>query len=357
MITIVELSVRRFFLALVLCFGPSFAYAQEARPGAHGLSLPASFQGRVALEETDRSADWHVALFPDQTFRLSRVFLNGGVETGTRSSLGRWRADASGGALILDDGAEMPLTVRANSRGDLRVIEANLDEVWDGVLEQDRSVQLPALAEMERAGMMTYLADAAVFEDCVSGLRMPIVMEGAYIDAERAYLQDGSGPGEPLLVRVTGTVEIRRDAERQRRESLVLSAFGGTRPGEVCEQAMPEIDLRDTYWRLDTLNGAAVPADVLRQEPYLVVETEGGFYRATVGCNRMKGTVVVGDDSTLSFGPTAATMMACPAPVDALERGYVQMLADVTAFELEGDALVLRDASGAVRATFTAVYV
>ena len=43
-------------------------------------------------------------------------------------------------------------------------------------------------------GEMTYLADAATFSECASGLRYPVAMEGAFPQAERAYRETLRGP-------------------------------------------------------------------------------------------------------------------------------------------------------------------
>ncbi len=49
-------------------------------------------------------------------------------------------------------------------------------------------------------GLFTYMADAALFEDCASGQRYPVAMEADYISVERVYLEARSEPGAPLLV-------------------------------------------------------------------------------------------------------------------------------------------------------------
>ena len=52
-----------------------------------------------------------------------------------------------------------------------------------------------------RRGRFTYMADAALFEDCGSGLRFPVAMEADYLAAERAYL-------ETAPLRLTGPVGL-----------------------------------------------------------------------------------------------------------------------------------------------------
>ena len=92
------------------------------------------------------------------------------------------------------------------------------------------------------------------------------------------------------------------------------------------------------------------------REPHLVLETsDPPAYRATVGCNRMRGSYGLYGE-TLTFSPAAATMMACPEPLDGFERGLGDALAEATGFAVEGETLILKNAEGDPLAIFTAVY-
>jgi len=66
----------------------------------------------------------------------------------------------------------------------------------------------------------------------------------------------------------------------------------------------------------------------------------GGFS----GCNRYSGSYSLageaGQGGALTFGPMAGTMMACAEGAE-LERAYLQMLGQVTAYRLQGDTLSL----------------
>jgi heat shock protein HslJ len=75
----------------------------------------------------------------------------------------------------------------------------------------------------------------------------------------------------------------------------------------------------------------------LQQTP----EGQEGQVAGTSGCNRYSTTMtVVG--STVSVRPEiAATMMACPEDVMALEQAYLQALPKVDEGRREGDRLVL----------------
>jgi heat shock protein HslJ len=69
-------------------------------------------------------------------------------------------------------------------------------------------------------------------------------------------------------------------------------------------------------------------------------------------CNRYAGTFTVGDE-TIAFGPLATTRMACPTPeLAAQERAYIAALARAVTWQVRGDQLQLRDADGALQASF-----
>ena len=141
-----------------------------------------------------------------------------------------------------------------------------------------------------------------------------------------------------------------------------IDAFGGN-PVEVLVRRVPETvvstagpDLLDTNWRLETLSGEpAKPGAGGRQADLKLVTKErrvGGFS----GCNRFTGAYESKGDAThgtpLSFGPLAGTMMAC-AEGGELEQQYLQMLAAVSAYRLEGEILSLLHGDQVV-ATFRA---
>jgi len=84
-------------------------------------------------------------------------------------------------------------------------------------------------------GLFSYMADAALFEDCVSGHRYPVAMEAGYIDLERAYLEQRTAPGAPLLVTFHGRVEPRPPMEGDGEiDTMVIDRFEAVHPGEDC---------------------------------------------------------------------------------------------------------------------------
>jgi heat shock protein HslJ len=72
-------------------------------------------------------------------------------------------------------------------------------------------------------------------------------------------------------------------------------------------------------------------------------------------CNQFIGPYTAKDGAG-TIGPLASTMMACPTAAQSdQEAAYLAALANAKAYLVQGSDLVLRDASGALQAEFTAV--
>jgi copper homeostasis protein (lipoprotein) len=205
-------------------------------------------------------------------------------------------------------------------------------------------------------GLMTYMADAALFEECMTGRRYPVSQEGAYIALERAYLKDRASPGAPLYVHVEGGLLMRPAMEGPDRRSLVVTRFIRTRPGITCERQRANAALTNTYWRIDRLGEDELAANAGRREAHVVLL--GGDeprFRATVGCNSMMGGYTAADGE-LSFADAMSTMMACPGPLAALEQKLSETLAAARGYRISGETLAVYDGGGEVIALLTAVY-
>lgn len=89
------------------------------------------------------------------------------------------------------------------------------------------------------------------------------------------------------------------------------------------------------------LVGSWQPADGQAGGRAFVTLEAGGHWTGSDGCNRTKGTWRSGPDGEFTATPGPSTMIACDnAPI-------ATWLADATSAELDGDTLILRDATGA----------
>jgi heat shock protein HslJ len=104
----------------------------------------------------------------------------------------------------------------------------------------------------------------------------------------------------------------------------------------------------DTYWRAVEISGTPTAPLPKQREAHMMFSAEGNRVSGSTGCNRFTGTFTQTGDS-LRFSPLATTKMACPPPLDAQERAFLQALHATAAIHLAGNTLELKDASGKVQ--------
>jgi heat shock protein HslJ len=111
--------------------------------------------------------------------------------------------------------------------------------------------------------------------------------------------------------------------------------------------AQASCELVGPYWQAVEIDGSPVPADQSKREPHLVLNAAGRVSGST-GCNRFTGSYQQ-DGNSFHFTPLAVTKMACPPPLDALERSFLQAMAATAALRQSGNTLELLDTTGQVR--------
>lgn len=115
--------------------------------------------------------------------------------------------------------------------------------------------------------------------------------------------------------------------------------------------------LVNTYWKIITMHGEKVTATGGKREPHLILKTtaEKPKFAATVGCNLLMGGFTAGADS-LTFNAPVSTRMACPPPLDKMEKQLNTILLETRQWRTKGDTLELLDENGSRLAFFEAVY-
>lgn len=326
------------------------------RPAPVTLVLPQSFDGVLPCADCE-GIRWHLDLFPDGAFHLTREWIKGTAPL-VEADLGRWTLDPARSVIVLHGSGEPPVQVMVTGEHQLRMLDPtggvivsdlNYDLKGDGTL-------VPASVSAPLEGLFTYMADAAIFQICTTGETVPVSMEGDFLAAQAAYGDARSEPGAPLLMVVDGTLAVRPVMEGPDRLSLVIDRFVSVKPGASCAHHEAEASLQETYWKLVALDGT--PVGVVPEaghEPHMILKGgETPSLSATAGCNRLAGGYALEGD-TLVFGALATTMMACPEPVATLEQRLSQVLSGTRVWKIAGQTLTLRDGD-TVLAEFEAVY-
>jgi copper homeostasis protein (lipoprotein) len=207
-------------------------------------------------------------------------------------------------------------------------------------------------------GEMQYMADAALFTECMSGDSYPMAMEADFVAAERAYRDAVDEPGGPLFVTFEGIIAPREAVDREGAEdTVIVERFIHAWPGERCGRAKVDASLVNTRWRIVQIGKTTVGTEKARREPHiLLADDDGGLrYRATVGCNQIAGAAEL-DGHGITFKPGPTTLMACPPPLDAYERALITMLGKAKRWRVLANTLELFDELGHSIGLFQAVY-
>lgn len=108
---------------------------------------------------------------------------------------------------------------------------------------------------------------------------------------------------------------------------------------------IPASPLEGTTWQLTSPGGPAADPREGRQDP-LTVRFVNGRASGFSGCNRFTGGFKR-DGDTLTVGPLAGTMMACPEARMAIEKGFLDGLSGTHRAAISAARLTLTPASGA----------
>lgn len=294
-----------------------------------------------------------VTLFPDGTFRLRRTYVE--AKDGKDESFydrGRWaRSQDDGDRLRLASGTEGSRQFAIVGTHTLRALDNEGHEIRSAlVYDLKRRVAVdPVAGPMRLRGMYARLADAATFNECLTGKRYPVSPDQDHASLEHAYLAARRSAGELMAVTVDGRfVERAAEAGAAAQEHVVVERFARIWPGETCApQSLTRASLLETYWRPVEVEGKAVLIHAGTREPHFVLFGKDNRVRGYTGCNSLTGTFEQGAD-VFRFKILATTRMACPPAID-FEARFLSALHATMSYRSVGESLELRDKGGRIR--------
>lgn len=320
------------------------------------FTLPATFSGITPCADCPGIAET-LTLRSDGLFLLRRIYQDRSVAPFVEH--GRWTMTAD--KLVLTNASETQNYIKINDNT-LRKLDSSGQPIATSAnIDLNRAVLADPIGEThEWRGEFRYMADAANFTDCASGIRWPVAMTGDYLATERNYLKSRNIPGSPLLVTFEGRLEQRTGMEGKPVEQMVIEKFNGSEPKVSCSSAisgnsMSMANLKDTYWKLVDLDGKKIPiAPSHKRQVRITLASAGSRVIGFSGCNQFTGTFKqTGND--LKFSQMAGTMMACVSPYTELEHKVLKMLGATTAYRIKGEQLFLLNENKVI-ARFEALY-
>jgi copper homeostasis protein (lipoprotein) len=231
-----------FFLSIFLfsisgCQGGDLARPNNNQSGkaAKKLGFPSSYSGLLPCASCS-GIRYTLNLWPDNAYFFRLTYLgNGPGEGDSFYDIGRWRID--GKILTLMGGKEASQLFTIKDVRTLRKLDTEGKKIQSKLnYDLTRSEHFEQLQpKLPMRGMYSYMADAGLFQECLTGWRLPVAQSGDNAALEAAYSKARSEPGEALLVNLEGTIAIRPKIEGEGTQpTLIVEHFSQIWPGETC---------------------------------------------------------------------------------------------------------------------------
>jgi copper homeostasis protein (lipoprotein) len=345
-------------LALAACAAVPAPAPQALAPNTAGAVADATYAGTLPCADC-AGQQIVLTLFADQTYRLRTRYLDARAGTGEDAyDLGRWTRDATG-MVVLGAGRGPMQRFEPAEGGALRLLDMQGRPIVSSLnYALQRRSEIDRLSgPMRLRGMFQYMADAASLSECRTGKRWPVLPEGDHLALERAYLAQRGQGGELVLAAFSARFVMREpEPGLPPREVLRVEKFERLWPRETCAaDALADASLLNTRWRVVEIDGQPVAPVEGQREPYIQLSTEGQRMQGFGGCNRLSGGFEQGGEGLL-FKGLVGTRQACPAGAQEQEARLLAALQATATRRNIGQALQLRDAQGATRVRFEALY-
>jgi copper homeostasis protein (lipoprotein) len=309
-------------------------------------ALPATFIGMLPCADC-MGIRYQINLLPGGAYMQRLTYLRSGHED-SYYELGAWSLSGDGHTLALDGGREGTVYWAVRDARTLRKLDRDgqpIDSKLPSTLKRRASME-PMEPRVQLRGMFQYMADAARFRDCRSGLRWPVAMSDDYQALERAYNSGRTAPGSELLVAVDARIEQRPSMDRDGSEAtLVVEKFLRAMPGEECKGRTASNGLGNTRWRPIRIGSLAVGVTGQQHEPWIELDPRSKRVTGSGGCNRIVGGYESGP-VTLRFGRLISTQLACTSM--GIETAFFRALNDTRRYRVQGRSLELLDDNGRV---------
>ncbi len=324
---------------------PSTPSLQTALP-----NLPATFAGDLPCADCE-ALRYHLDVFDDGAYFLRTTYV--GRSASGVDDIGKWQLAPDGRTLELRGRRERTEQFEIRDATTLR----KLDLAGQPIQSQHnydlkrQAAFAPIEPTLRLRGAYSYMADAGVFTECLTGKRMPVAQEADNAALESAYAKARPSPGTPLLATLQGRIAMRMPMEGPGPKStLIVERFLSLSEDVNCEAPMSSASLENTYWRLMRLRDQPVTVAEKQREPHLILHPDKMRVSGSGGCNQLMSSYSI-DGDRLTFSRPASTRMACPQGMEQ-EDAFLAALPSVVRWRISAEQLELLDENGNTVASF-----
>ncbi len=316
--------------------------------------LPATFSGTLPCANCE-GINTKITLLADGTFFSKQVYL-GKPAPNQADDLGSWVMSHYGNVLVMQGQNSEMRYFRVKSTEVIEMLDLEARTIFSSLnysLQRAGSADLPDLELFPLQGQYRYLADAALFTECKSGLKLPVLSEGDNAKLEREYLALQKEPGQELLATLYGHLKLAPSMEEgeQQVPSLLPLRFESVEHGN-CAARLYSANLTDQFWTLVQLNGKPVVLPSTGRAPGLMLHTDNGRLSGSGGCNQLLGSYSLSGQS-VQLNMVAATRMACFGE-GIVDAELIETLTQVKSWNILGQRMELYDQLGRLLARFEA---
>ena len=192
-------------------------------PTSGDFATPATYSGVLPCADCP-GIDHSLTLRSGGLYLLRRTYQD--KPAGNHTETGRWQAE--NGLLILSNGLATQLFDIVDATT-LRQLDSTAQAIKTKAnLDLRRTEQLDPISDtLDWRGEFVYMADAATFTDCASGIRWPVATGEDYLAAERNYSKSRKKPGaNPSWLILRANWRVHPAMEGAPVEQMVITKFG-----------------------------------------------------------------------------------------------------------------------------------
>ncbi len=316
-------------------------------------SYPLHFLGLIP--EADSQTHYQLDLISKDVYFLRTKYLKNDIGNKAKYDIGKWYVDTHNRIVLLNAKTapryffiiDKQTIELMNSKGQRITSELNYKLKYS-----DKAKNINPRLSM--IGMYSYMADAAIFEESITGMKFPVAFEDDNIALERAYLKNRRVAGQKIKVHLDAKIEDRDAVDSdKKRPYIIVKRFIKIIPQKHTKESNTKANITNTYWRLSMIGKrGVVHISNTKREAHMVLSQ--GFLKGNSGCNSMVGGYKL-DANKLSLSKKGLRMtrMYCEG---SIEKEFVGVLKNMYRYKITGEHLELFDRNNVKLAKFKSVY-
>ena len=208
-------------------------------------------------------------------------------------------------------------------------------------------------------GMYKYMADLALFKECVTGKYYTVAFDEDSVALEKAYFNEVNGSNIFLKVELKGKIVKQTKMEGTREEdTLIVERFIRILGSSDCTEQHTKVPITNNYWKLVELYGKKPVLEVGENEAHILLRqglNGAGALKVVTGCSTIIGNYSI-EENTIQLRASTFEKKNEKCSKKVIEKEFVAALDNARYWRIEGESLKLFDEMDNLLTIFEAVY-